>query len=172
MDHEAPVDGLRRIWVIVGDVALWVDGDETFAGMCWIRDNFAQMFHAEADQRLELVVDLRRQVFEGVTTSASSCLGQNLSQVQAIGKVLDAKDYASLLGMPGTGKTTVVAEVSRRLERVGKMELVASYTHPGVNTILGKVVGGWGVEEEFGILRLGNGQGESVWVLKCSILEI
>ena len=110
---------------MVGDVALRVDEDETFAGMCWIQDNFAQMFYAGADRRLELVVDLQRP------TPASSCLGQNLNLVQVIGKVLAANDFALLLVMPGTGKTTVVTEVSRRLEKAGKTVLVALYASGG-----------------------------------------
>ena len=93
--------------------------------MCWIQDNFAQIFYAGADRKLELVVDLRRP------TPASSCLGQNLNQVHVIGKVLAAKDYALLLGLPGTGKTAVVTEVNKRLERAGKTVLVALYTRPG-----------------------------------------
>ena len=43
--------------------------------------------------------------------------------------------------MPGTGKTTVVAEVITTLVRVGETVLVASYALSGVDTILGKGLG-------------------------------
>ena len=177
VDHEVSVDGiLKRVGKMgmAGEVVFRIDRDEMFAGMGRIRDNLAQMFYAEGDKRrLELVVDLRRPVFEeGVATPSvsSSCTGLNPNQVQAIEKVLGAKDYALVLGMPGTGKTTVVVEVIRRLVRAGKTVLVASYTHSAVDTILGKVVGGWEGEEEFGILRLGNV--DKVRAFWCSFLAI
>ena len=178
VDHEVSVDGILKKMGVAGEVVFRVDRDEMFSGMGRIRDNLAQMFYAEGDRRrLELVVDLRRPVFEeGVvaptlTPSASSSgTGLNPNQVQAIEKVLAAKDYALILGMPGTGKTTVVAEMIRRLVGAGKTVLVASYTHSAVDTILEKVVGGWEGKEEFGMLRLGNV--DKVRVLKRLFLVI
>lgn len=70
------------------------------------------MFYVEGDGRgLEPAAGLRWPVFEeGVATLASSsCLGLDLNQVQAI-EVLAAKDFTLILSMPGTRKTTVVAE--------------------------------------------------------------
>ena len=58
--------------------------------------------------------------------------------MRAIEKVLAAKDYVLILDMSGTEKTTVT-EVIRRTVRVGKTVLVASYTHPAADTVLGMV---------------------------------
>jgi DNA replication ATP-dependent helicase Dna2 len=66
-------------------------------------------------------------------------------------KVLTAKDYACILGMPGTGKTTTIAEIILALVRRGKSVLLTSYTHSAVDTILTKLV-----NSDHKILRLGN----------------
>ena len=75
----------------------------------------------------------------------------NLNQRIAIMKVLTAEDYALILGMPGTGKTMVVATLIRTLIGMGKSVLLTSHTHSAVDTILAKLG-----NEEFKILRLGN----------------
>ncbi|KAI5987620.1 hypothetical protein EDD15DRAFT_1472529 [Pisolithus albus] len=45
----------------------------------------------------------------------------NPSQLAAMARVLSARDYALVLGMPGTGKTTVIAALIRTLVGTGKM---------------------------------------------------
>ena len=148
-----------------------IDKDELFGGMARVRSNLAQLFYADGDKRrLELVVDLRAPIFsppEVIPNSTQPSLGPttilNPSQLNAISHVLSAEDYALILGMPGTGKTTVIAELVRTLVSGGKTVLVASYTHSAVDTILMKLsrMGGkdGGQDAEgagFGILRLGN----------------
>ncbi|KDR70214.1 hypothetical protein GALMADRAFT_76567, partial [Galerina marginata CBS 339.88] len=147
-----------------------IDKDELFGGMARVRNNLAQLFYADGDRkRLELVVDLRKPVFSPPTPpflppsppsshSRSSTPDHlqtlNPSQLHAMERVLSAEDYALVLGMPGTGKTTVVAALIRELVRRGKTVLLSSYTHSAVDTILRKLDGGGG--GDFGILRLGN----------------
>lgn len=63
----------------------------------------------------------------------------NRDQQAAVEKVLTAKDYALLLGMPGTGKTWTIAFVVRALLCTGKSVLVTSYTHTAVDTVLLKL---------------------------------
>ncbi|CAE7189963.1 unnamed protein product, partial [Rhizoctonia solani] len=75
----------------------------------------------------------------------------NPNQRAAIELVLRAQDYALVLGMPGTGKTTMVVELIKELVRRGKSVLLTSYTHSAVDTILLKLL-----EVEFDVLRLGN----------------
>ena len=148
-----------------------IDKDELFGGMARVRSNLAQLFSADGDRkRLELVVDLRAPVFSPpdiilslTRPSPGPTTVLNLSQLNAISHVLSAEDYALILGMPGTGKTTVIAELVRTLVSRGKTVLVASYTHSAVDTILMKLsrLGGedGGRDGEgggFGILRLGN----------------
>ncbi|PIL27261.1 hypothetical protein GSI_10406 [Ganoderma sinense ZZ0214-1] len=139
-------------------VVFRIDKDEMFGGMARIRDNLAQLFYAGADSRmLELVVDLAKPRFTGVleeepvakTAPTSSRL--NKDQRAAVQKVLCAEDYALVLGMPGTGKTTVIAAVITQLVEAGKTVLLSSYTHSAVDNILMKLNG-----SDFDVLRLGN----------------
>ncbi|KAF8184796.1 Dna2-domain-containing protein [Pholiota molesta] len=151
------------------EVVFRIDKDELFGGMARVRGNLAQLFYADGDRkRLELVVDLRKPVFRDAVepplvhpSSPSSrrllliegARALNPSQLGAMEHVLRAEDYALVLGMPGTGKTTVIAALIRELVGRGKTVLLSSYTHSAVDTILMRLA-----EEEggFGILRLGN----------------
>ena len=67
-------------------------------------------------------------------------------------RVLSAEDYALVLGMPGTGKTTVVVALIKALVNLGKTVFLTSYTHSAVDNILLKLKG----NVDFGILRIGN----------------
>lgn len=168
-----------------------IDRDEVFIGMSRVRDNLAQVFYAHGDtRRLELVVDLKAPEFwregeempgvllppppraqvEGSSEAGSQTPADphaqagcqlNASQHEAVTRVLRAKDYALILGMPGTGKTTVIADIVRRLVSMGKSVLITSYTHSAVDNILSKVspmpgTAGEGVREDL-VLRIGNG---------------
>lgn len=145
------------------EVIFRIDKDELFGGMAKVRNNLAQLFYADGDRkRLELVVDLRKPVFSPPTPpfvpSSKTLRTLNSCQQAAMEKVLSAEDYALVLGMPGTGKTTVIAALIKELVRRGKTVLLSSYTHSAVDTILMKMGGGKddGEGGEFGILRLGN----------------
>ena len=61
-----------------------------------------------------------------------------------------AEDYALVLGMPGTGKTTTIAHIIRALVEDGKSVLLTSYTHTAVDNILLKIK-----NDGIKILRLG-----------------
>ncbi|KAF9234817.1 Dna2-domain-containing protein [Melanogaster broomeanus] len=138
-----------------------IDKDELSGGMGRIRDNLAQLFYADGDtKRLELVVDLRRPTFEDepdtldalrrVPEYVDAANMLNPGQLAAMTRVLSANDYALILGMPGTGKTTVIAALIRTFVGMGKTVLLTSYTHSAVDTILLKL------KDDYGILRLGN----------------
>lgn len=130
-----------------------IDKDEFSSGMGRIRDNVAQLFYADGDsRRLSLVVDLTPPVFTSpppLPPALTSHLNSN--QRSALTKILSAQDYCLVLGMPGTGKTTVIAALIRVLVSIGQTVLLTSYTHSAVDNILAKMV-----DEDFGILRLGN----------------
>ncbi|KAG6836385.1 hypothetical protein H0H93_008591 [Arthromyces matolae] len=134
-----------------------IDKDEFSGAMGRIRDNLAQLFYANGDTRhLELVVDLKSPTFEErppqlTSEILSHSAHLNVNQTQAMTKVLSAHDYALILGMPGTGKTTVIAAMIKTLVALGKTVLLTSYTHSAVDTILTKLL-----DADFGILRLGN----------------
>jgi DNA replication ATP-dependent helicase Dna2 len=139
-----------------------IDKDEFSAGMGRVRDNLAALFYVGGDTaRLRLVVDLAPPTFDAendllTTARASSrcrvlARSLNTHQMLAVEKVLSSRDYTLVLGMPGTGKTTVVAHLIRMLVEMGKTVLLSAYTHSAVDTILAKLN-----DVDFGILRLGN----------------
>jgi DNA replication ATP-dependent helicase Dna2 len=129
-----------------------IDKDEVGIGMTRIRDNLAQLFYAGGDsKRLSLVVDLRVPEFAPPEDVSNLSTKLNPNQLQAVEKVLSAKDYALILGMPGTGKTTTIAEIIKILVQRGNSVLFASYTHSAVDTILLKLK-----DQELDVLRVGN----------------
>jgi DNA replication ATP-dependent helicase Dna2 len=132
-----------------------IDKDELAAGMGRIRDNLIQLFVAGGDERRRrLVVDLEPPSFNASLSTSSQRLipsSLNADQKRALEKVLAAEDYALILGMPGTGKTTTIAEVLKALAAAGKSVLLTSYTHSAVDNILMKVK-----DSGLSILRLGN----------------
>ncbi|KAI9811108.1 MAG: Tripartite DNA replication factor [Thelocarpon impressellum] len=135
-----------------------LDKDEFSNGMATARNNLIQ---AMADgpfgsrEIRSLVVELKAPAFRAISTpytlpGGSSPTVLNVDQERAIEKVMSAKDYALVLGMPGTGKTTTIAHIIRALVSQGKSVLLTSYTHNAVDNILLKIR-----RDNIGILRLG-----------------
>lgn len=141
-----------------------IDKDEMFTGMAKMRYNLSCLFYVEGDaRRLELVVDLRPPVFnkqydellespQYAPTLREISNPLNSSQRLAMERVLNAEDYALILGMPGTGKTTVIAALVKALVDLGKTVFLTSYTHSAVDNVLLKLK----EDADFGILRIGN----------------
>lgn len=163
VDHalDAPALRARLPDAGAGPLVFRIDRDELFGGMGRIRDNLAQLFYAAGDaRRRALVVDLQAPRFvppEDVTLPRDPSVqriihGLNAAQQRAVRRVLAAEDYALILGMPGTGKTTVIAALLRALVAAGRSVLLTAYTHSAVDNILMKLKG----DVDFGILRLGN----------------
>jgi DNA replication ATP-dependent helicase Dna2 len=70
-----------------------------------------------------------RQTIEGV----------NSEQQEAIHHVIRAQDYALILGMPGTGKTTTIARLVAVLVAQGQSVLLTAFTNTAVDNILLKL---------------------------------
>lgn len=177
IDRELTVDVVRRgvsnttslAIKKIEDVVFRIDKDELAMGIARIRDNLAQLLYVKGDERRRsLIVDLQPPVFatplppcsspESLSNTLVSNEYQcpnlppvlNESQKAAAQKVLSTKDYALILGMPGTGKTTTIAEIIKILVKEGRRVLLASYTHSAVDTILRKLV-----DTDVNVLRLG-----------------
>ncbi|CCA73479.1 related to DNA helicase, partial [Serendipita indica DSM 11827] len=151
-NHDVEEFGLRT--KVDSGIVFRLDRDEVSAGISRIRNNLAQLFFKDGDKRrLESVVDLKPPRFKELETDKTvvNAAALNASQRLAMKKVLAAEDYAILLGMPGTGKTTTIAEIIKELVRRGKSVLLTSYTHSAVDTILMKLL-----DVDFDVLRLGN----------------
>eukprot|EP01137_Pigoraptor_chileana_P036265 Opistho-2@31535 len=141
-----------------GDPLLFrIDRDDFSAGMGLVRQNVATLLRRGSDvRRRHLIVDLVAPQFRDESEivcalSASATEGLNSDQIGALGRVLAADDYAIVLGMPGTGKTTTIARAVRLLVERGKTVLITSYTHTAVDTILLKLI-----EEGVPFARLGS----------------
>ncbi|BCR82867.1 bifunctional ATP-dependent DNA helicase/ssDNA endodeoxyribonuclease DNA2 [Aspergillus chevalieri] len=133
-----------------------LDKDEFSNGMAIVRNNIVAMMERDlfqAKQLRRLIVDNEPPVFKPTSSHKMSEAGMsnlNIDQKRAIDKVMSAKDYALVLGMPGTGKTTTIAHIIRALVSQGKSVLLTSYTHTAVDNILLKIRG-----ENVRILRIG-----------------
>lgn len=132
-----------------------LDKDEFSNGMATVRNNLIQIMAEGVFGSREirsLVVDLDAPRFK--TNSSAYTLADreniNVDQRRAIQKVMSAQDYALVLGMPGTGKTTTIAHIIRALVSQGKSVLLTSYTHTAVDNILLKLK-----DDSIPVLRLG-----------------
>lgn len=129
-----------------------VDIDDMFHGMSLARFNILNLFLESGDKkRKELIVESKAPEFGTSSFSYTLPHSFNPDQRRAVEHVLKAKDYALLLGMPGTGKTTLIAYLIKILVDNNKSVLLTSYTHSAVDNILLKV-------REYGVkfLRLGS----------------
>ncbi|KAL9126580.1 MAG: hypothetical protein Q9217_004394 [Psora testacea] len=135
-----------------------LDKDEFSNGMALVRNNLIRLMEKDVFG----VQALRRLIVEGVPPvfkptpsdyildDTASQASLNVDQRAAIEKVMSAEDYALVLGMPGTGKTTTIAHIIRALVAQGKSVLLTSYTHTAVDNILLKLR-----NDNIGIFRLG-----------------
>lgn len=122
-----------------------LDKDEFSNGLALIRNNLVSLMSSHP-----INSKLRQQVVSSMGPSFSplsqlpplpaSQLGEmNEDQRDAVSKVLSAQDYALILGMPGTGKTTTIAHIIRALLADDKTILLTSFTHTAVDNILLKI---------------------------------
>lgn len=156
VDHVISIDYVhaRLPNFDVASIIFRIDKDEMMGGFARIRNNLAQLFYTNGNARLRnLIVDLDKPVFaEPNHNYAEASSELNTCQRQAVNLAMNALDYALILGMPGTGKTTTVAELIRILVKAGKTVLLTSHTHSAVDSILLKLKDNL----NFQILRLGN----------------
>ena len=132
-----------------------LDKDELSNGMALVRNNLIQLLSPTTSGRIrELIIDLDAPNFRDSSTAyplEDIMAHLNGDQQRAIEKIMSAEDYALILGMPGTGKTTTIAYIIRALVSQGKSVLLTSYTHNAVDNILLKIKG-----DGISVLRLGN----------------
>ena len=158
---DRDVQTLAKRWKNKKPVSFRIDKEEFANGMARVRYNLAKLFYAGVrgdTRRRELVVDLRAPRFLGsevaprVRCSQDGNGDMNEDQRKAVDKVLAAEDYALIVGMPGTGKTTTIVQLIKELISRGASILLASYTHSAVDTICRKLL----VEPSVNLLRIGN----------------
>lgn len=119
-----------------------IDKDEIFYGMGVARYNLLNLFLSDGDfKRRELIVDLRSPKFTSSPRFliCSDSEDFNDDQLSAFRQVSCTEDYCLILGMPGTGKTTVISHLIKMLVDAKKSVLLTSYTNSAVDNILLKV---------------------------------
>ncbi|KAK9480811.1 hypothetical protein V1514DRAFT_324525 [Lipomyces japonicus] len=122
------------------DVIYRLDKDEFTIGMKTVRGNLVDMLSADSSsRRRDLIIDLALPEFSNPVKITDLDRTLNSDQVTAVTKVLSASDYALIMGMPGTGKTTTTVQIMKVLLEQGKSILLASYTHTAVDNILLKL---------------------------------
>jgi DNA replication ATP-dependent helicase Dna2 len=78
----------------------------------------------------------------------------NSDQKGAITKVISARDFALIQGLPGTGKSATVSFLTRLLVAQGKRVLLTSYTHSAVDNLFCKLLDS-GLSASNSIVRIG-----------------
>ncbi|KAI2794842.1 hypothetical protein POX_a01443 [Penicillium oxalicum] len=152
---EVGKEGLSELEDPEEQMTYRIDKDEFSNGMALVRNNLICMMDKDLYQSRHLrrlVIASQPPVFKSASTAYTlpNSVSLNVDQKQAIEKVMRAKDYALVLGMPGTGKTTTIAHIIRALVAQGKSVLLTSYTHTAVDNILLKIR-----DDNVPILRIG-----------------
>ncbi|KAG2568352.1 hypothetical protein PVAP13_7NG311300 [Panicum virgatum] len=136
-----PEDLKREIWRI--------DKDEFSSSFAIMRLNLVQLFaqNPQKSHLRNLIVDLEAPRFDsGGMFSQDPALSYirslpnlNNDQQRSLHKILGAKDYALILGMPGTGKTYTMVHAVKSLLIRGESILLTSYTNSAIDTLLMKL---------------------------------
>ncbi|CAA0842768.1 DNA replication helicase- putative [Striga hermonthica] len=126
-----------------------IDKDEIMSSFAIMRYNLIQLFLQDENSShlRKLVVDLEMPRFDsGCIFSQDPAISYvwsekslNEDQRRAILKILTAKDYALVLGMPGTGKTSTMVHAVKALLTRGSSILLTSYTNSAVDNLLIKL---------------------------------
>lgn len=88
----------------------------------------------------ELVVYSRSPRFFNMPPVDEGMSMLNCDQQLAVRKVESALDYVLILGMPGTGKSSVIVEIISRLLKKNHSVLLSCYTHNAIDHILLKLL--------------------------------
>ncbi|KAK3035488.1 hypothetical protein RJ639_034458 [Escallonia herrerae] len=126
-----------------------IDKDEAMVSYAIMRFNLVQLFlQSEWSSHLrKMIVDLEAPRYDsGCTFSQDPAVSYiwsekslNDDQRRAILKILTAKDYTLILGMPGTGKTSTLVHSVKALLMRGASVLLTSYTNSAVDNLLIKL---------------------------------
>ncbi|KAK3703398.1 DNA replication endonuclease-helicase Dna2 [Vermiconidia calcicola] len=122
-----------------------LDKDEFSNGLAMVRNNLVTLMsshpiHTKLRNQLIFSTKPSFTASSPIPSLQPSQLGEmNEDQAAAVSKVRSAQDYALILGMPGTGKTTTIAHIIRALLAEERTILLTSYTHTAVDNILLKI---------------------------------
>ena len=149
-----------RLALTIDELPDWCDD-----GKLGINLLFDETSYKEMDIALEKVIEAQpgrlahlRDVLYKVkppqfekTTDALPLPGLNVSQQEAVQKIISAKDIAIIHGPPGTGKTTTLVQAIRQTLKKETQVLVCSSSNTAVDLLTEKLY-----REGIQVLRLGN----------------
>ncbi|KAK4791943.1 hypothetical protein SAY86_022378 [Trapa natans] len=126
-----------------------IEKDEIMTPFAVMRFNLIQLFleNERSTHLRKMIVDLEAPRFDsGCLSSQDPAISYvwsekklNDDQRRAILKILTAKDYALILGMPGTGKTTTMVHAAKALLKRDASILLTSYTNSAIDNLLIKL---------------------------------
>ena len=134
-----------------------IDLDDIMSMLGVPRYNLACLFYKDVSTQVDAlrrrVVHLDAPQWASMDDRMRTCMKRhtmhcNEDQCRAIERALCARDYALILGMPGTGKSSTIAVLVRILVELGQRVLLCSHTHSAVDTIVSKLL-------DASVLRLG-----------------
>ncbi|EPX71066.1 DNA replication endonuclease-helicase Dna2 [Schizosaccharomyces octosporus yFS286] len=131
-----------------------IDKDEFSGGIASVRSTLIGCILPDAPLMIkDMIINLKPPTFStsNCQLEASQTEGLNEDQISALKKCQAANNYALILGMPGTGKTTTIARLIISFLRKGASILLTSFTHSAVDNILLKLQ-----YSNYDILRLGS----------------
>ena len=142
---DAAMDSSPNLNTPTKSFSFTIDKDGYSTGQGLIRFNLFQLFSDEISRRRDLIVDLAPPLFSQPSAELRHVVAKyetelNNGQINAIMKVGTCEDYALILGMPGTGKTHLIAKTIKILIETGKTILLTSYTHSAVDNVLIKLL--------------------------------
>ena len=106
----------------------------------------------QSDQHLRsLVSGIIRPEFD-ITKHVSPRADFNAEQNLAVERAIQMRDYLLIHGPPGTGKTSVIAEIVKRLCLQGQRVMLAAFTNQAVDNMLKRL----DAEGLHGFMRLGS----------------
>jgi len=122
-----------------------LDADEPASAGSSLRGNLLRLLQRDgerSDRLRRLLTEDEPPVFdELVPPEVDKYLSEksremNAEQAEAVRKVVEASDYALILGMPGTGKTATICHIVSALAAAGLSVLVTAYTNSAVDNVL------------------------------------
>lgn len=152
-------NGLIEIDESVKSKSFRIDKDQLSVGMAMARFNLLNLFLPSGDSKSrELIVECRAPKFskESQFNYNIKDLVLNNDQLRAVDTVSKIEDYCLILGMPGTGKTTVISHLIDCIVKSGRSVLISSYTHSAVDNICEKLIkNAKKRQEKLSLLRVG-----------------
>jgi DNA replication protein DnaC len=103
------------------------------------RDDISYLFDVNRLTMSSLVAGSCTQPQRRSAAGNRACPGGRCASLNLLLLFINNQDYALILGMPGTGKTTAIARLVQLLVSAKLSVLVTAYTHSAVDNILLKL---------------------------------